>query len=171
MPARNVVRHSIALFVSMLFVACSTDESSDDDDELTATETFLPRCGNGLVEEGEYCDDGGANNDFVPNACRTTCERAWCGDNVRDSGEECDLGEANGGAECTDACLSLVDETSTGMQSGSTTVADTDTDASSTTAVESTSTAESTSSSGSTSDASAADTSSSSTSEMDGDMG
>ncbi|MBN1772104.1 MAG: DUF4215 domain-containing protein [Deltaproteobacteria bacterium] len=88
------------------------------------------RCGDGVRDEGEECDDGPANSDERPNACRTTCVRAFCGDGVVDSGELCDdrntdpcdgcvgcaLGECNGivdpGEECddcnsddTDACI------------------------------------------------------------------
>lgn len=47
-------------------------------------------CGNGIVEPGEECDDGPANSDTVPDACRTTCVHAFCGDGVVDSNEFCD---------------------------------------------------------------------------------
>lgn len=47
-------------------------------------------CGNGVTEPGEECDDGAANSDTDPDACRTTCLHAHCGDGVADTGETCD---------------------------------------------------------------------------------
>jgi hypothetical protein len=49
-----------------------------------------PICGNAVVEEGEECDDGAANSDSVPGACRTSCRGPSCGDAVVDPGETCD---------------------------------------------------------------------------------
>ena len=36
-----------------------------------------PVCGNGIVEAGEECDDGPANNDILAGACRTNCRLCW----------------------------------------------------------------------------------------------
>ncbi len=47
-------------------------------------------CGNGTPDAGEECDDGAANSDTTPDACRLDCTRAKCGDGVVDTGEECD---------------------------------------------------------------------------------
>jgi cysteine-rich repeat protein len=60
-----------------------------------------PVCGNELLESGEECDDGAANSDTVPDACRTDCRRAHCGDAVVDTGEACD----DGNTSETDGCL------------------------------------------------------------------
>lgn len=60
-----------------------------------------PVCGNGAVEPGEACDDGAANSDVNPDACRSGCVVATCGDGVRDSGEQCD---EPGSAFCTASC-------------------------------------------------------------------
>jgi MYXO-CTERM domain-containing protein len=63
-------------------------------------------CGNGTVDSGEACDDGAANSDYFPDACRLDCTRARCGDGVVDSGEQCDpggngkLGNSNCDASC-----------------------------------------------------------------------
>ncbi len=57
-------------------------------------------CGNGVVEDGEECDDG---NDWDVDACLTNCTAAVCGDGfLMDGVEECD----DGNDEDDDACLS-----------------------------------------------------------------
>jgi len=49
-------------------------------------------CGDGVVQANEVCDDGVANSDVIPNACRSSCNVPICGDLVLDTGEECDPG-------------------------------------------------------------------------------
>lgn len=56
-------------------------------------------CGNGILEEGEECDDGENNSDADPDACRTDCRASRCGDGVADSAEGCD-GTDMGGETC-----------------------------------------------------------------------
>ena len=60
-----------------------------------------PTCGDGIVQAGEECDDGTRNSDTAPDACRTSCVRAFCGDGVIDSGEQC---EPPGTVGCDFAC-------------------------------------------------------------------
>src|SRR5690606_40158381 len=58
----------------------------------------------GVLDSGESCDDGDANSDTAPDACRSaTCRPASCGDGVIDSGETCDPG---GGERAQDDCVS-----------------------------------------------------------------
>jgi len=66
----------------------------------------LALCGNGIYEPalGEECDDGSANSDSLPDACRSNCVRAWCGDMVIDTGEECDDGLVANDDRMPDAC-------------------------------------------------------------------
>ncbi|HEY0840561.1 MAG TPA: DUF4215 domain-containing protein [Vulgatibacter sp.] len=52
-------------------------------------------CGDGHVDPWEECDDGEANSDVTPDACRTDCRTAWCGDGVVDDDEDCDDGDGN----------------------------------------------------------------------------
>lgn len=61
-------------------------------------------CGNGASDANEACDDGAANSDSMPNACRTDCTPARCGDGVQDGGEECDDGNAADNDACSHAC-------------------------------------------------------------------
>lgn len=60
-------------------------------------------CGDGVTDVGEECDDGPANSDTDPDACRTDCTASRCGDGVTDTGEECD-----GTIACTSSCLNAV---------------------------------------------------------------
>ncbi|MDI7266659.1 MAG: hypothetical protein QME96_01530 [Myxococcota bacterium] len=58
-------------------------------------------CGNGRLNDGEECDEGPANSNTRPDACRENCRSAHCGDCVRDTGEACD--DCN--TDETDGCL------------------------------------------------------------------
>ena len=67
-------------------------------------------CGDGILNPaaGEGCDDGAANSDTVPDACRTVCVRPFCGDGTVDSGEACDDGVMNGEPEqCNFSCTGI----------------------------------------------------------------
>lgn len=62
-----------------------------------------PGCGNGVVDEGEVCDDG---NDVDTDDCLSSCVRPTCGDGIVHAGVEvCD--DAN--ADFTDACVQCMD--------------------------------------------------------------
>lgn len=63
-----------------------------------------PGCGDGEISGTEQCDDGDANSDDSPDACRTTCSLPACGDGVVDSEEACDDGDPWGGDGCTPSC-------------------------------------------------------------------
>jgi cysteine-rich repeat protein len=62
-------------------------------------------CGDGIVQAGcEQCDNGAANSDNVPDACRTDCRLPRCGDNVIDTGEQCDDGNNQSCDGCSADC-------------------------------------------------------------------
>ncbi len=50
-------------------------------------ECRFPRCGDNIRSGGEACDDGEANSDSQPGACRTNCRLPGCGDHVLDPDE------------------------------------------------------------------------------------
>ncbi len=50
-----------------------------------------PRCGDGVVQPFEACDDGSETD----GPCAPDCRLRTCGDGVVDPGEACDRGEAN----------------------------------------------------------------------------
>ncbi|MFA6161046.1 MAG: IPT/TIG domain-containing protein [Patescibacteria group bacterium] len=56
-------------------------------------------CGDGVIDQGEECDDGNANASF--NACTSTCKKNVCGDgHLQLNVEECDNGQDNGKKVC-----------------------------------------------------------------------
>lgn len=84
------------------------DADGDGDADETQTcnrDCTLSECGDGYQNLlAEECDDGAANSDELPLACRSGCRLPGCGDGVIDNGtrddgqsfsEQCDDGEAN----------------------------------------------------------------------------
>jgi hypothetical protein len=63
----------------------------------------LPFCGDGVVANGEGCDDGPGNSDAPDAACRTDCTSQRCGDEVVDKHEQCEPPNLEG-TGCTDQC-------------------------------------------------------------------
>jgi cysteine-rich repeat protein len=80
------------------------DEDGNGLADCDDTEACECSCGDGEVNGSEQCDDGDANSDTEPNACRSTCSTPSCGDGVVDTGELCDGGEPPVGFVCN-ACL------------------------------------------------------------------
>jgi fibro-slime domain-containing protein len=67
-----------------------------------------PRCGDGVVNGNESCDEGAANSDTAYGGCTTKCVfGAYCGDAKVDTaaGEECDDGVNNARYGQTTGCL------------------------------------------------------------------
>ncbi|MBN2016055.1 DUF4215 domain-containing protein [Candidatus Dojkabacteria bacterium] len=77
------------------------DNASDYEGFDCYIELHEPTCGNGIVEEGEECDDGNDNND---DSCRNDCTLPFCGDGDLDEGEECDDGNDNNNDSCRNDC-------------------------------------------------------------------
>lgn len=62
-------------------------------------------CGNGIIDNGEVCDDGNVvdgeliNGIFVADQCNHNCTSTQeCGNGIQDVGEACDHGKPNGAA-------------------------------------------------------------------------
>lgn len=66
-------------------LACAADCKSFD-----TTACITEICGNGTREGDEECDNGVANSNTQPDACRADCTLPGCGDEVIDTGEDCD---------------------------------------------------------------------------------
>src|SRR5262249_38147346 len=63
------------------------------------------KCGDGIQQSTEECDDG-ASNGTCGDRCSSICTLHRCGDGVIDAGEQCDLGCDNGaaGSACSATC-------------------------------------------------------------------
>ncbi len=88
----------------------TTGESESATEPTGATTAVDPVCGDGVVDDGEACDDG--LNDGAYGGCAPDCSAlaAYCGDgNVDgDDGEVCDDGVNDGAYDgCNADCLSL----------------------------------------------------------------
>ncbi len=72
---------------------------------VTCRYTYIPNCGNGIVDAGEECDDG---NNRDGDSCTSLCKRAvgYCGDGVVQSalGEQCDDGNRINNDDCDNFC-------------------------------------------------------------------
>ncbi len=80
----------------------SGTSTTGDGDGSTDASSGGPVCGNGVLEDGELCDDGNTDDS---DACMTSCVPAACGDGVLQVPEECDDGVHNGpDTLCTTVC-------------------------------------------------------------------
>ena len=85
-----------ALLALILIAGCKGKNGGSDATAST--------CGNGEPDPGEVCDDGPANSNDTPNACRLNCTLPVCGDGVTDQGEDCDDANGFGGDGCLPDC-------------------------------------------------------------------
>jgi len=112
-----------------------TDEDIDLVDFSQYLNVFLvPICGNGIIQEGELCDDAGESancdvdctpaecgddvvnvaageqcddgNGFNGDGCRANCTLEVCGDSILDAGEDCDPPDA--AAFCGSTCQYII---------------------------------------------------------------
>ena len=90
--------------LALLLLSCKPEPASDKPADSGTAPWVPPGCGDGVLDSDEQCDDGDANSDTEPDACRTTCLLPWCGDAVTDGTEACDDGNALGGDGCTPSC-------------------------------------------------------------------
>ncbi len=86
-----------------------TADTADTDDTTDTADTGNPNCGNGIIDEGEICDDGNTVTEYPPYAatdCIDDCSMvlATCNDGTVDPGEDCDDGNDNSRDECTTSC-------------------------------------------------------------------
>jgi cysteine-rich repeat protein len=84
--------------------AADADIPPPVDDAGNLDDGAAPRCGDGIIQGGEECDEGGLNSDTAPDACRTDCRMFRCGDGVVDTGEACDDGNRVDTDGCSNAC-------------------------------------------------------------------
>ena len=91
--------------VDVEVAGCMLADEDPDGDGCDGNCTFT-LCGNGVVTEGEICDDG---NSVDIDSCRNDCTLAFCGDGVVQSGvEECDDGNNIDDDGCAADCTAAV---------------------------------------------------------------
>jgi cysteine-rich repeat protein len=91
---RIIVRTlTVGFAAAVLVMGCGDDDVAGSNNQNENNAEIV--CGNGILETGEVCDEGSANSDSMPDACRTDCRDFWCGDSVLDSSEMCDDGDSN----------------------------------------------------------------------------
>lgn len=88
------------LALALLFLGCGSDPSANSNNNQNTSTSI---CGDGVLDQGEVCDDGELNSDSQPDACRTSCRLYYCGDGVVDQNEACDESGANSD-RLADAC-------------------------------------------------------------------
>ncbi|MEZ4384232.1 MAG: hypothetical protein R3A79_23060 [Nannocystaceae bacterium] len=82
--------------------SATTAESATTEDSAGST-GGAGFCGDGVVDDGEDCDDGPNNADDA--ACTASCAAATCGDGLVHAGvEACDDGDDDGDNYCDNAC-------------------------------------------------------------------
>ena len=80
--------------------------SSGSSEGGSSTGVQEPFCGDGMVDDGEECDEGEANSDG--GDCKLDCTVAFCGDGATHEGvEECDDANEINNDGCTDMCIIL----------------------------------------------------------------
>ncbi|MBU1239093.1 DUF4215 domain-containing protein [Myxococcota bacterium] len=93
MKTQHIFRFFIIAIVTVgLFSSCDDDSSQPGS-----------VCGNGILEDGEQCDDG---NTLGSDGCSTNCflEGLICGDGIVSISEECDDGNNFDGDGCSATC-------------------------------------------------------------------
>ena len=102
-------------FTAFTFIALGDDELLDsgdegEEDDDADAEPYVPECGNGVLDEGEACDNGENNSDEpgIPGVtCRKNCILAKCGDSIADTDEACDDGNTEDGDYCSADCQAV----------------------------------------------------------------
>jgi cysteine-rich repeat protein len=84
----------------LLALACRGKDGGDLDSAGETTDSPVgPVCGDGTVDAGEACDEGGETS-----TCRADCTIPTCGDAALDAAEGCDDGGLIGGDGCDPLC-------------------------------------------------------------------
>jgi cysteine-rich repeat protein len=82
-------------------LTCPPGQTCDVDGICRLDPVSAPRCGDGVVDSGEQCDDG---NNVGGDGCSATCQREECGNGILDPGEVCDDGNTVSGDGCDADC-------------------------------------------------------------------
>ncbi|MCP5468620.1 MAG: DUF4215 domain-containing protein [Deltaproteobacteria bacterium] len=91
-----------ALLLGFLtLISCGGEEPLPEPPADNNNDIVEPVCGNGLLEDGEACDDG---NDINDDNCSNECISSFCGDGIIQQNEACDDGNDIEDDGCTNVC-------------------------------------------------------------------
>lgn len=85
------------LILTWMLAAGCGDDGGQGTNQNNNENQRIPVCGDGVIDPGEICDDGAANSDVDPGACRSNCRPSSCGDGVVDPDEACEGQDMAGG--------------------------------------------------------------------------
>ncbi|MBC8072139.1 MAG: DUF4215 domain-containing protein, partial [Deltaproteobacteria bacterium] len=94
---------TLPLALLLTAAACSTPAGGSVIDDSLDGATPAGMCGDGMIDEGEDCDD---ENDNPRDECTNECTTPVCGDGVVQGDEDCDDGNDEDGDSCTASCTS-----------------------------------------------------------------
>ena len=84
-------------------IRCYPDAANNQSNSCTTVINVNGQCGNGLVEQGEMCDDGNTiSGDLCDRSCRLT--GTSCGNGMLENGEQCDDGNNSNNDTCNNIC-------------------------------------------------------------------
>jgi hypothetical protein len=67
----------VAVLAVIIWPGCGVRGPGAEGADAEPDSAPVAACRNGILESGEECDDGPANSDTVPDACRWDCEHPW----------------------------------------------------------------------------------------------
>ena len=88
--------------VDLAYEECDDGEDNEDAPDACRSDCSLPRCGDGIVDSGESCDDANLDNE---DGCTTVCQAPHCGDGILGEGEQCDDRNTIDEDSCRNGCL------------------------------------------------------------------
>jgi cysteine-rich repeat protein len=81
-------------------------EPDDTNREWCRPNCVTVRCGDGVLDALELCDEGASNSSAPDATCRPDCQPGRCGDRVKDGDEACDDGNTVNNDGCSYDCRS-----------------------------------------------------------------
>jgi alpha-tubulin suppressor-like RCC1 family protein len=91
----------LPVHLALLLSACTTAGGGSVIDDSLDGASPAGKCGDGMIDEGEDCDD---ENENPRDECTNQCTAPTCGDGVMQGDEQCDDGDDDDANSCTSSC-------------------------------------------------------------------